>query len=29
MALLVSFGLVINVSIHRGVQVRPGDDPVT
>jgi rod shape determining protein RodA len=29
MALLISFGLVINVSIHRGVQVRPGDDPVT
>lgn len=29
MALLISFGLVINVSIHRGVQVRPGDDPVS
>ena len=28
MALLVSFGLVLSVSVHRNAQVRPGDDPV-
>ncbi|MFO0294065.1 MAG: rod shape-determining protein RodA [Rhodospirillales bacterium] len=27
MALLISFGLVINVSVHRQAQVRAGDDP--
>ena len=26
MALLISFGLVINVSVHRNAQVRAGDE---
>jgi cell division protein FtsW (lipid II flippase) len=26
MALMISFGLVINVSVHRNAQVRAGDE---